>query len=127
MMSAAKVMEYDIDLVEIPFSLKKAGKVVLEGVLREVDGDGRDKYMEAIAARMKDDPASGKRVMRNFAAIASDILLPSMFVKDASGNLQPATLEQIQSLPNRVLEDFQTKSLEISGLDSKAEALAKKE
>jgi hypothetical protein len=117
-------MEFDCSgLLEVPVKIKCKDGVTREYVLREMDTETQNRYLNASAGRARKD-ADGKVVgVQDFTGIQASLLCLCMFDK---GDGAPVSLPTVQGWPSRVTQALHKRALEISGMGDKAEADAKK-
>jgi hypothetical protein len=118
---APEVLEYDLTLQEIPFTLKQNG-VPTKYILRELDGMTRDRHLTTVVGRSKlgdDGRVTGIRDLTNFQAA-----LLVLCVTRAVGG-EPVTLPEVQAWPARVQNDLYRRAEKLSGIGAEAEKAAK--
>lgn len=112
---------YELQLQEEEFSVKLANGVLIEYVLSELTGAGRDKYLASINARMKKD-ANGNTVIQKFEGMQALLLCLAIRHKSTDALV---TEQEVQVWPARMVVDLFNKARKLSGLDEDAEADAK--
>lgn len=114
------VLELSLDLATVPVKLKK-GSSVKDYELRELDGKGRDKYLQLTGKRMKYDDAGKPKSVASFEGMQAELLQFVLFDKATDKAL---TVEEIQNFPAKTQTTLFEKAQEINGLgdDAKAES-----
>lgn len=106
------MQEFELVLKEWPFSLKDKEGKVQNYVIREMDGEKRDAYLnQSNPAVVKDEQGNAVSV-RNFTGINSTLLALCTF--DAGNVLVP--FAALQSWPARILRELFKQAVEINGL-----------
>lgn len=88
-------------------------------VLKELDGDGRDCYMNTVQSRMKNLP-NGTQVVKDFKGLQASLLARTLFeiLPDGEKLMDSKT---IQSFPTSTQKQLFDMSQQLSGLDPVAE------
>lgn len=94
-------IELDLAFVEKTVNIKDANGETKQYILRELDGKGRDKYMNSIQNRAKFDEAGKPIGAKNFDGILSGLLAMCLFDGETKKLVPELT---IQAWPARVQE-----------------------
>jgi hypothetical protein len=91
-------LSFDIELKEQPVELVNPDGTKKEYILKEMDGRGRDKYMNQLQSNMvmKDGKPQG---LKDYEGMHSSLLVRTLFDKESG---KAASKEFIQGLPARV-------------------------
>lgn len=96
---------------------------ILDYTLNELDGTGRDYYMNNIAERTVIGSDGKAAQIKNFVGIQSNLLARS--VRDSEGKLVKEDV--IQGWPSSMLDALYRECKKLSALDDKSEDRAKKD
>lgn len=109
---------------EVPVVLEDdEGGVEKKWALRELDGTERNKYLNKMTSRVKIS-RDGKAVgIKSFDGFQADLLKVSLFDE----NDEPISVEEIEGLPSSTQQTLFEKAQELSGLDTDAGELEKKD
>lgn len=109
---------------EVPVVLEDdEGGVEKKWTLRELDGTERNKYLNKMTSRVKIS-RDGKAVgIKSFDGFQADLLKVSLFDE----NDEPISVEEIEGLPSSTQQTLFEKAQELSGLDTDAGELEKKD
>ena len=118
-----EVLKFSLSLEEVPVELEnpKTGKVD-HYVLREMNGELRDKYLGFIGKKM-DVNSKGDVKMKDYDGLQANLLSRCLFAVEDDGD-KPVSIEVIQKFPARVQTILFEKAKEISGMDDEAEDAA---
>ena len=121
-------MSKDNDTLEIDLVLKsrpvhfKAKDATIHGELRELDGTGRDEWMNFVASKAKFGPDGKPTGAKDFKGVYSFLLVRSLFKDDGT----PFTEKEINAWPSSAQEKLFKASQKLSGVDGEdAETEAK--
>ncbi len=123
-MSKAKtdvaVMELPLECERMEIRLLGVGGKTKEYVLVELDGNGRDEYLNEMNKRMK---TIGKETkISNYKGLQS--MLVSMCMRHKA-DMEPVLLDECQALPGKTLTKLFETCQSLNGLDDKAKDAAK--
>lgn len=110
-------LEFDLTLKEVPVILKTNGTPT-EYVLRELDGKGRDLYMDDVAPRMKYEKGQPAGI-KSMAGMKSKLISLSLHVKATGAKVSE---DVVQNWPSSVQEALFKKAQELSGLGDESKA-----
>ena len=111
----------DLTYNEEPIKIKHQDGTVHQYMLREVDGEGREMYLNSLAVRMKTGADGKPTGIRDFKGMSSALITRCLF--DEDDKAVPA--KTIQNWPASVVKKLYEKAQRISALDDKAEDDAK--
>jgi hypothetical protein len=112
--------EQEIELEEVPFSIKKKDGTVVKYVVRELDGTKRKAYLTLQSGQAK----VSKGEISGFGDVGSaEVKLVSMSVWGSNG--MPVKDSEVLSWGSKLIGKIAKIAGRISGLDNKAEARAK--
>lgn len=113
-------MEFTLTRKEVPVKLKHptTGQVT-DYILRELDGEGRDAYLNNLGSRMRHNPKDGTpQGVKNFTGLQSSLVSKCLFTKEGD---KPVPETEVQKFPASVQSALFERAKEISGLDDDAE------
>jgi hypothetical protein len=102
---------------QIPVELEDAGGKVLRCVMRELDGQERDKFLNIMSTRMKTDAKGKPSGVKDFTNLQASLLVASLFKPDG----KPFTSAELQKFPSSTQTELFKMAQKLSGLDEKAE------
>jgi hypothetical protein len=106
---------------QIPVELEDAGGKVLRCVMRELDGQERDKFLNIMSTRMKTDAKGKPSGVKDFTNLQASLLVASLFKPDG----KPFTSAELQKFPSSTQTELFKMAQKLSGLDEKPEDDAK--
>ncbi len=96
-----------------------------EYMLRELDGEFRDEYLNKVGSKMRINERTGAILgLKNFKGIQSGLVMKCL-VKVTDDGEEEVDEKTIQSWPSSVVTQLYNKARELSGLDESAEDDAK--
>ena len=112
-----ETLSFDIELKEQPVELVSPDGTKKDYLLKEMDGRGRDKYMNQLQLNMvmKDGKPQG---LKNYEGLYAELLTKTLFDKE-SGKF--ASKEFIQGLPARVSSKLFTAAQTLNALNETPE------
>lgn len=111
----SKGLEFVIERQTIPVCIRDKGRIY-QYTLVELDGHGRDKYMNNLAQRMRVDATGKPSGVKDFTGLHAYLIHLSL--QDEMGH---NVLEKvIQCWPSSVQKAIHKKAIELSGLDEES-------
>jgi len=111
-------MDLDLTRREVPVTLKDKDGSPTEYLLVELDGAGRDAYLNNLGKRLKPDASGKNPSVRDFTGLQANLLTRCMLVADGR---TPVTEKDIQAWPSRVQNALYKRAKEISALQDDAD------
>ena len=105
-------LRFDLTLAELPVIIGGEGYV-----LKELDGAGRDRYLNSLAQRIRVNKAGETAGVKNFTALQATLVAMSLHGPDG----EPVNVKTIQSWPSKVVAALFAKAKELSGLGDEDE------
>ena len=116
-----KDLKFALKLKEVPVQITDAGGVERAYVLRELNGHGRDAYLNEMGGRMKFNVEGKTEGLSDYTNLMSGLL--SQCLHDEKGEL--VGKKELQEYPASVLSDLFEAAQELSALDKGAAKTAK--
>lgn len=113
---------FNLELVEIPVSLRTADGVNKTYGLREFTGKQRDAFVNLISSKTRIGSDGKPAGIKNVDGMQASILTRTLFDKTED---RFVTVEEVDNMPQRVLDKLCDWVLEKSGLDDKSKDKAK--
>ena len=118
----SEILELSLALRELPVVLVDKGGNKKKYVLRELNGERRDKYLNSAAKKMSFDAGGDMTGVTDYQGLQSSLVAMCLF--DESG--EPVTEQEIQSsFPCTTITALFSKAQELSGLSGRAVEQAK--
>ena len=116
----ASPMEFDLTALEVEVTI--GGE---KYILVELNGKGRDAYLNGLSNRMRTTPTGQPSGIKNFDGLHADLISRCLFKIGEDGGRTQVKPETIQGWPARVAAGLFDRAKEISGLGEDAEEKAK--
>lgn len=106
----AQLISFELVRQEIPLDLGKTGKPT--HILREMDGEMRDAYLNALVRKL-DRSGEGKGSVKDFRGMQAALLSRCLFVVETGAPMPEAA---IQALPAKTLQGLFKLAQDLNGL-----------